>query len=29
MVERGYRTYAIDLLGFGGSDKPKEVTFFS
>jgi pimeloyl-ACP methyl ester carboxylesterase len=25
MVERGYRTYAIDLLGFGGSDKPKEV----
>eukprot|EP00953_Heterococcus_sp_UTEX-ZZ885_P001338 1235-Heterococcus_DN1.PRE.2 len=27
MVERGYRTYAIDLLGFGGSDKPKEETY--
>ena len=23
---KGYRTYAIDLLGFGGSDKPKEVS---
>jgi pimeloyl-ACP methyl ester carboxylesterase len=21
----GYRTYAIDLLGFGGSDKPPQV----
>mmetsp|Transcript_37381 Transcript_37381/g.48087 ORF Transcript_37381/g.48087 Transcript_37381/m.48087 type:complete len:379 (+) Transcript_37381:61-1197(+) len=29
LAEQGHRVYAIDLLGFGGSDKPKEVEEFS
>jgi pimeloyl-ACP methyl ester carboxylesterase len=28
LLRQGYRVYAVDLLGFGGSDKPREVEVF-
>jgi len=27
LVEAGYQVYAVDLLGFGGSDKPKDAEY--
>ena len=27
LVKEGYRVYAIDLIGFGGSDKPKDANY--